>query len=190
MKTINNKPLYKVILGDSKGLTAISLVDEPAMEVDFLKFKKENINFSLQDDKQIITGIAILADTPIYRNSPTMGEYYVIFEKDTIKELVQKFLKDDLIVNLQHDNNLTLNSINILESYFINHERNISPKEFELCSDGSWVITFKILDKDLWKKIKEDITINGFSIEINSYIDEIETQDEVDDFINKILTHK
>ena len=78
---------------DTTGLTAVSLVDYPAVEKDFLLFDKQKLLFKADDDKQIISGIALLADTPIYRRNEH-GEFYVVFEKDTIRKMVEKYAKN------------------------------------------------------------------------------------------------
>lgn len=173
--------IYRITIDDlldpSEGLMAISLVDFPAVESNFLKFKddeRRHIKLKADDDQHIITGIALLADTPIYRYDPAMGgDYYIVFERETIKQLVQKYSKDGLLnlINLQHDETTySMDSCVMIESYFTNKERGISPEEFGNIPDGSWIVSFKVTDEELWKKIKEsngeEGGLNGFSVEV------------------------
>lgn len=154
---------------DNTGMNAISLVDAPAVEYDFLCFNKDNkIKLEFKDEaKHIITGVVALADTPIYRNNPTLGEYWVIFTKDTIQKMVEKYARSGLFnsVNLDHDDERFTNSVFMIESYIVNKERNIVPSGFEDVPDGSWICSFKVEDDDLWSEIVNTDKFNGFSLQ-------------------------
>ena len=150
------------------GMDAISLVADPAVEVDFLKFGKDkpmSLNFA-DEEKHIITGIALLADTPIYRIAPDGTEYYVRFTKDCIRSLVEKYFKFGLTnsVNIEHKNNQFVDGVTMLESYIIDKERGICPNEFASTPDGSWVVSYKVNNLDVWDKIKTG-EVMGFSIQ-------------------------
>lgn len=158
------------------GMTAVSLVEHPAIEVPFLCFDKERQMFNVDEDKHVITGPAILADTPIYRYSPQRGEYQVLFEKNTIRQIVEKYSKQGLVnnVNLQHDSLTFVNSAIMIESMIIDKERGVCPNEFANLPDGSWIVSYKITDDALWNEIKNGNHLNGFSIEIMTEIELIE----------------
>lgn len=136
---MNNKlPIYNLIINDSDdelGVDKMSLVDSPAVNIDFLKFNKEQLSFA-NEEKKIITGVAILADTPIYRRNQ-LGEHYIIFSKETIYNIVQKFFKQDKIKSVNLNHSLDTNSAYIFESYLIDKERGITPIEFGDLPDGS-----------------------------------------------------
>ena len=89
-------PVYKMdIVSDENSdleVDYVALVDKPAIEKNFLAFNEheQKMAFAIQEDEQIITGALMLADKPIYRNDEN-GEYYVVFGKDTIKKIAQKF---------------------------------------------------------------------------------------------------
>lgn len=150
------------------GMDAISLVADPAVEVDFLKFGKDkpmSLNFA-DEERHIITGIALLADTPIYRIAPDGTEYYVRFTKDCIRQLVEKYFKFGLTnsVNIEHKDNQFVDGVTMLESYIIDKERGICPNEFASAPDGSWVVSYKVNNLDVWDKIKTG-EVMGFSIQ-------------------------
>lgn len=167
-----NLPLYNIVINPEDtdtGMFLVSLVDEPAIETDFLAFDKhEKFSFSVQDeDKRIVTGPAIIADMPIYRRTE-QGEFYVVFRKDDIPAIVEKFMKAGLsnFINIQHDETTLSNTDAVMvESYFINKERGIVPNEFKDVNDGSWFCSFKILNDDIWQMVKNG-EISGFSIEV------------------------
>ena len=150
------------------GLNAISLVENPAVEVDFLAFAKEEsavLQFA-DEERHIITGIALLADTPIYRIAPDGTEYYVRFTKDCIRQLVEKYFKFGLTnsVNIEHKDNQFVDGVTMLESYIIDKERGICPSEFASAPDGSWVVSYKVSNLDVWNKIKSG-EVKGFSVQ-------------------------
>lgn len=178
--------IYKITIDDltdpEMGLMAISLVDFPAVEKNFIRFKDEKqpqrIMLKADNDQRIITGVALLADTPIYRYDPAMGgDYYIVFERETIKTLVQKYSQDGLlnVINLQHDSQTySINACTMIESYFVNAERGICPIEFQGIPDGSWIVSFKVTNDALWDAIKASSggegELNGFSVEVVSGI--------------------
>lgn len=151
------------------GINAISLVDMPAVEKNFLCFSEEKqpVKMKFDNSKHIITGVVCLADTPIYRYNERMGEYYVVFTKETIEKMVEKFAKMDLFksVNLQHDDEQFVDGIYMIESYITNKQRGINPIEFADIPDGSWVCSYKVENEALWGEIINGNKLNGFSLQ-------------------------
>lgn len=172
-----NAPLYNITIDpedDLTGMFLVSLVENPAVEVDFLAFNnEERLCFAVQDEeKHIITGVAILADTPIYRRTKE-GEFYVQFQKDNIPAIVEKFMMNGFAnyINLQHNSETLSNKDAVMiESYFINKERGIVPNEFANVTDGSWCCSYKVLNDEIWQQIKAG-DLKGFSIEIASNLE-------------------
>lgn len=163
------KYFYIDIDKDEKlGLQAVSLVDRPAVEANFLKFKDQKIVFTKDESKHIITGPSLIAEMPIYRRNQITGEeFYVIFTKDTIAKLVERYSQQNLFnsVNLQHDSDSFTDKVILIESYFVNKERGIAPKEYDL-EDGSWITSYKVQDETLWNEIMANDEFKGFSVEV------------------------
>lgn len=163
------KYFYIDIDKDEKlGLKAVSLVDRPAVEANFLKFKDQKINFAKDEAKHVITGPSLIAEMPIYRRNPITGEeFYVVFTKDTIAKLVERYSQQNLFnsVNLQHDSDNFTDKVILIESYFVNKERGIAPKEFDI-EDGSWMTSYKVQDETLWNEIMANDEFKGFSVEV------------------------
>ena len=170
------------------GLTAVSLVDCPAVERDFLLFDKQEMLFKADEDKQIISGIALLADTPIYRRNQN-GEFYVVFEKDTIRQLVEKYSKQGLFnsVKLMHQSDSFVNNVYLIESLIIDKERGICPTEFKDCPDGSWYVSYYVDNKELWNEIKNGEWFNGFSVEITANLEMNKNTNKNEFDMNKML---
>ena len=146
--------------------------------------------------KHIITGVVCLADTPIYRNNEKYGEYWVVFTKETIQKMVEKFSRDGLFksVNLQHDDNKFVDGIYMVESYLTDKSRGISPIEFNDIPDGSWIASYKVDNLELWDEIVNSGKLNGFSLqgmfELNPERFESEAKEEdetFDEWIDKYI---
>ena len=163
--------IFYIIVNDDAniGVDAISLVDIPAVKKDFLCFskEKETVKLNFDNAKRVISGVVCLADTPIYRYNEKYGEYYVVFSKETIQKMVEKFAKMDLFksVNLQHDDTKFVDGIYMFESYIINKERGINPVEFSDIPDGSWIASYKVENDELWGEIINGDKLNGFSLQ-------------------------
>lgn len=180
-----NLPLYRIVVDPNEeetGMTCISLVDDPAIEVNFLAFNKhEKLAFSVQDEaKRIVTGPAIINGMPIYRRSPEMGEYMVVFDEQTIDNIILKYSKFNMWnnVSLQH-NGENLDNVIMVEYFKKDSEKGIVPKGFEDVADGSLFVSYKVLDDELWQQIVNGDDLNGFSIEVNADLEP--TGETVDD---------
>lgn len=193
------KKFYYINIDESEelGMFSVSLVDNPAVERSFLCFNEDKPKqlFFTKPEEKIITGVALRADVPIYRVNPVTGdEYYVVFTKETIKKMVARYSKQGMInnVDLQHDGNL-ISGVYMVESFIINDERGIRPKEFNDIEDGSWIVSYFVEDDILWNQIKNGNDLNGFSISCVANLTEKLTSnkpedvDELDALINELL---
>lgn len=191
--------VYYINIDESEelGMFSVSLVDFPAVETSFLCFNEEKPKqlFFAKPEEHIITGIALRADLPIYRVNPKTGEeYYVVFNKETIKKMIARYSKQGMMnnVDLQHSGEL-VSGVYMVESFIINDERGIRPKEFSDIEDGSWVVSYYVEDDALWEQIKNGNDLNGFSISCMANLtekfekQEPEEKDELNELIDEIL---
>jgi hypothetical protein len=146
----------------------VALVDLPAIEKNFIAFDKKRLGFEVvSEDRQIISGPAMLSNVPIYRRDDQIGEYYVVFSPQTIYDIAQKFFSKGFNqnFNLMHDPNNKVEGVNVFESFIVDKSRGIQPmKGFEDAQDGSWFISAKVTNPDVWAKIKSG-EVKGFSVE-------------------------
>ncbi len=164
-------PIYQLEisddLNDGAEVDFVALVDRPAIERNFLKFKEARSNFAIQsEERRIVSGALMLADTPIYRND-TNGEYYVTFTPGTIEKIAQKFFKKGYQsnVNLMHDGNQEVEGVTMFESWIKDSSRGVAPmKGFEDAPEGSWFGSFKVENEDVWTRVKSG-EFKGFSVE-------------------------
>jgi len=164
-------PIYQLEisddLNDGAEVDFVALVDRPAIERNFLKFKEARSNFAIQsEERRIVSGALMLADTPIYRNDSN-GEYYVTFTPGTIEKIAQKFFKKGYQsnVNLMHDGSQEVEGVTMFESWIKDSSRGVAPmKGFEDAPEGSWFGSFKVENEDVWTRVKSG-EFKGFSVE-------------------------
>jgi hypothetical protein len=189
-----NLPVYALEISedmnDESSVDFVALVDKPAIQRNFLMFKEQPMQFAIQsEDKQIVSGALMLADTPIYR-SDSNGEYYVTFSPATIEMIAQKFFKKGYQsnVNLMHDGNQEVSDVTMFESWIVDPSRGISAmKGFEDAPVGSWFGSFKVDNPAVWAKIKAG-DFKGFSVEgMFNYKKQEKAIAMADQMMNKII---
>jgi hypothetical protein len=130
-----------------------------------LAFAKHE-KFVANEEKRVVTGPLMIPEIPIYRRDEG-GEFYVVFGRDTIYQIAQKFMKElrNDKVNQMHQPDQKVEGVYMFESFIINSERGINtPKGFEHLPDGTWFGSYKIDNDEVWQQVK-DGTFNGFSVE-------------------------
>ena len=164
-------PVYELLINDDINddaeVTFVALVERPAIQKNWNAFK-DNVKFEIvSEEKRIISGPLMLADTPIFRSDATHGDYYVTFSKDTIIKIVQKWFKKgyQANVNVEHNPDYKVEDMVMFESFISDKDRGIPPmKGFEDAPDGSWFGSFKVDSEDAWVKVKNG-DVKGFSVE-------------------------
>ncbi len=144
-------------------LTDISLVEYPAIESNWLCFSKDTRNYALStDERHIVTGAALIPDKRIYRNDGN-GEYMVYFSKDTVRKVAEQFFTDfkNKSFTLEHSENT--NNVVIVESWIKETDADKSVALGLNVPNGTWLISAKVNDPELWKRIKAG-EFNGFSV--------------------------
>lgn len=184
-------PIYPIEIDENDEVTGvdfISLVDEPAMEVSWLKFSKEHkIEFRADSDKKLLYGVFIVPDKLIPRSDEVRGKYYTVFYKDEIKKIVKKFNKNNYNknINFQHGNN-RVNGY-VVEN-FITSELFKTNFGFDVL-DGSWVGTVYIEDDNFWKEYIKTGELKGFSVEVvTKMVSSMSRAERTDELYDKLLT--
>ncbi len=155
---------YRLKINPKNGAVVdfISQVENPAIQVGFLKFN-ETIKTHFSDDKMEIFGPVLIPDMPIYRNSEKMGEYEVYFTVEDIKEIQMNFFKSGFQNNVNLDHSDKMAKSFVFES-FMSSELVPNPEPFKEYPLGVWYVRMKVEDKNVWDDIKSGKR-KGFSIE-------------------------
>lgn len=164
-------PVYKLKISESDEsplvMDYIGLVDDPAIQLNWLQFEKK-VRFASDNERRIVMGPLMIADLPIYRRDEERGEYYVVFTKDEIYKIVQKFFRNKLTsnFNIMHGQGLKTEGVYMVGSFFTDKAMGINaPEAFKDVSEGSWFAAVKIDDDVLWEEFIKTGQLKGFSIE-------------------------
>jgi hypothetical protein len=180
---MNSLPLYKVVLGENQesGMFRISLVNRPAIEEGFITLaekEKPSFKFANEEKKQVV-GPIMIPDMPIYRNSPMMGEYNIVFPKDTIEKIMYKYSKDGLFNSFNIEHALDTQDVTMLEVWMKETDQDKSNSYGFNLPIGTVFVKAQVESDELWADIKSN-ELNGFSIEIKSDIVEQKMSSEMD----------
>ena len=149
------------------GIEAISVVENPAIEEDFIALKNQDqIRLAeVSKEKRILMGAALIPDKPIYRKSDD-HEFYIFFSKDTVAKASQMFLQagNQGQATMEHATE-KLEGMTVVESWIIEDEVHDKSRKYGLdLPIGSWMVSIKCDNDKVWAKVKEN-KIKGFSIE-------------------------
>ena len=187
--------VYELVIDtdDESGVTAIALVDQPAIESNWMAFTKQTeYKFEVKDEeKRIIEGYFMIADLLIPRVDPETGKkFFVKFTAPTIEAIREKQSKQGLTnnFNLMHDPRQIAEGVFMLDNLIIDNERGkIAPKEFEKVPNGSLWGSAKVDNDEIWQQVK-DGTFKGFSVEgMFKQLEPVKVSEDVIDKINKTI---
>ena len=153
---------------DSKmsGIDAISIVESPAIESNFIALNNHQVKFATVDtEKRILMGPALIPNKPIYRNQDG-EEFYVYFSKATIEKAMQMYLKKGNQGNatLEHDGKL--NGLTLVESWIkVDAEKDKSVAYGMEDPVGTWYVSMKVDNEEIWNEYVKSGKVKGFSIE-------------------------
>ena len=184
------------VVADSSEIYNISLVEEPAIEVDYVAFDKDketkpNLKFieDKQNEKYMILGPALIPDKNIYRNYDG-DEFYVSFSAECIEKLSHNFVKNCYGAGcFTKDHESFAQGCSLAESWIKTSENDKSVDYGFDCPIGTWFIAAKIDSIELWDSIKKGER-KGFSIESWVDLEEIfENKDKKENDMSKQKTN-
>jgi hypothetical protein len=152
-----------------EGVYAISLVDDPANEMQFVMLSKNKNVLKLKSkEKRLLTGVVLIPNQKIYRKDDNGKEYEIFFEADVIEKLSQDFLRNGFHKNstYNHLDNAWLEDISVVEQWIIEDpEKDKSTAlGFTGLPKGTWMVTFKV-SEDIWEDYVKTGKVKGFSID-------------------------
>jgi len=148
------------------GIEAVSVVESPAIEENFIALKKHELELKeIDKEKRILMGAALVPNKQIYRRNDKNEEYYIYFSEDTVRKASELFLMRSNQNNATYEHDKKLNGMSVVESWIIEDEKlDKSVKHGFNLPKGTWVISMKVNNEDVWKDVK-DGKVKGFSIE-------------------------
>lgn len=168
-----------IIEKDLDGIDAVSLVDAPAIEENFIALNKEyKMDLAEVDaEKRILMGAALIPNKQIYRKNGK-DEFYVFFSEATVKQASELFLKNGNQSNATLEHKAKFEGATVVESWIIDNPDMDKSKQYGFSlPKGTWMISMKIEDDKVWNDVK-DGKYKGFSIE-GFFADKLEMAEEV-----------
>jgi|TARA_B110000902_G_scaffold60696_1_gene71539 hypothetical protein len=163
--------LYELLIDENdqflSGVHALSIVENPAIQSDFIALgdQKPILLAEVNKDKQILMGAALIPDKPIYRKDGD-EEYYVYFSKETIAKTAEAFFRNNNQNNATLEHAEVLENMTVFESWIVEDPEFDKSKKYGLeVPAGTWMVSMKVDDKDVWDNYVKDNKVFGFSIE-------------------------
>jgi hypothetical protein len=150
---------------DVSGIEAISVVESPAIEEDFIALKNQEFKLAEVDkEKRILMGAALVPNKPIYRRSGE-DEYYIYFSKDTVRKASELFFIRGNQNNSTLEHNMPLTGLTAVESWIVEGEKD-KTRHYDLdVPIGTWMVSMKVHNDDVWNNYVKTGKVKGFSIE-------------------------
>jgi hypothetical protein len=186
-----NYETYELVLKDAEDeVFALSLVENPAIQSDFVFFGKEGkeeIRFAEVDgDQHLIVGPILIPDMKIIRMKEDGTPYYVTFSKETVKDIAQKYIRDNNANNITLEHEKSTKGVSLVESWVTESTQYDKSKAYGLTvKPGTWMGVFKVDNPDVWRKVKEQ-KFRGISLEgLFSHVLIAASQIQIDEIFEK-----
>jgi len=170
---MEKKKIVKCVVGPdgNLGVEAISLVEFPAIESNWVALKQAVKLEALDNERRMLYGPALIPDKPILRVDKETGEeYYIVFDKETIYNCAHSFMKNGFQHSHTFEHVKPIEGVTVVESWYKEGEND---KSVHLGIDvpvGTWLIGSKVDNPEIWASVKEG-KVKGFSIE--GYFDHV-----------------
>ena len=151
------------------GIEAISIVDKPAIQEDFIALSKQD-KVQLADvdtDKRILMGAALIPNKNIYRQDSEEEEgYYIYFSETTVKKASELFLIEGNQNKSTLEHQAELSGLSVVESWIVEDEVHDKSRKYGLeMPVGTWMVSMKVNNEDVWQDYVKTGAVKGFSIE-------------------------
>ena len=174
------KKIKKFKVGTDSETYAISMVEQPAIESDFVALseqKEEKIQAFLEsNERHMVYGAALIPDKDIYRNNGEQ-EFYISFTKESIEKMSQDFMKEYRQNEVTLDHQEMANDITITESWLVEDPYKDKANALGInVPQGTWMIGMKVNQIDVWERVKSG-ELKGFSVESMISLEEFSKND-------------
>lgn len=148
------------------GIDAVSIVENPAIESDFIALSAEEIKLAkVDEEKKILMGAALIPNKPIFRKrNDTM--FYVYFSRDTVRRASELFFQNGNQNNATLEHEMSVNGLTVVESWIVEDSKMDKSAKYDLeMPEGTWMISMKVENDEIWNDYVKTGKVKGFSIE-------------------------
>ena len=153
----------------SKGVFAISLVNAPATGEHYIAMAKQDkiVKFAKVDEEQrILMGLVLQPDQLIYRVDENGDEFEMFFSAETIKDFSQNFFQSGFQLNSKLEHDETIENVTFVESWLVADSKKDKSAAYGLSYPvGSWLVSMKVDNDDIWNNYIKTGELKGFSID-------------------------
>ena len=151
---------------ETSGIEAISVVETPAIEENFVALNKHELQLKeVNKEKRILMGAALIPDKSIYRRNDKGEEYYIYFSKDTVRKASELFFKRSNHKNATYEHKQPIEGMTIVESWIVENTKQDKSALYGLnLPVGTWAVSMKVDNDEIYEKAKKG-EVKGFSIE-------------------------
>ena len=151
---------------ETSGIEAISVVETPAIEENFVALNKHELQLKeVNKEKRILMGAALIPDKSIYRRNDKGDEYYIYFSKDTVRKASELFFKRSNHKNATYEHKQPIEGMTIVESWIVENTKKDKSAHYGLnVPEGTWMVSMKVDNDEIYEKAKNG-EVKGFSIE-------------------------
>ena len=151
---------------ETSGIEAISVVETPAIEENFVALNKHELQLKeVNKEKRILMGAALIPDKSIYRRNDKGDEYYIYFSKDTVRKASELFFKRSNHKNATYEHKQPIEGMTIVESWIVENTKKDKSAHYGLnVPEGTWMVSMKVDNDEIYEKAKKG-EVKGFSIE-------------------------
>ena len=144
------------------GIQAISIVDDPAIEEEFIALQSQEVKLAEVDkEKKIIMGPALIPDKKIYRKFEDQ-EYFIYFSEDTVKRASELFLTKGNQNNSSLEHKIDLNGLSVVESWIIEDEKQDKSRKYGFnLPVGTWMVSMKVNNDEIWQNYVKTGKVNN-----------------------------
>jgi len=179
---------------DKDGIDALSLVKFPAIEENWVALNNHRIEFkSVDDEKRIIIGLALVPDKLIYRKNGDY-EYNIKFSKETVNKAARLYLKKLNNNNATLEHKTEVEGVSVVESWTVDNPKMDKTALYDLNAvEGAWAVIMSIDNDKVWEEIKNGtylgISVEGYFSDKLEMSLQIAKEQELIDKIKSIITN-
>ena len=158
--------VYELVIKDETkdGVFAVSLVEKPAIEENFIALSEHEIELKAIDEKRIVLGAALIPNKRIFRKDKDK-EFEIFFSKETVKRASELVFMRGQHQNATENHAVKIDGMTIVESWIIEDSKKDKSAFYEMSLPvGTWMIAMKVDNDETWEKVKKG-EFKGFSIE-------------------------
>jgi hypothetical protein len=174
---MNKKKIIELVIDENSeknGINAVSVVLNPAIEENFIALAKHEVELKEIDaEKRLLMGASLIPNKEIFRKDEQGNEFYIYFSEQTVRKASEMFFQNSKQNNATLNHDKKIEGMTVVESWIVDNPEMDKSKNYGFSfPKGTWVISMKVDNDEIWKEVKLG-KVKGFSIE-GYFIDKLD----------------